>query len=277
LTLDPSNVGNRPLTEALVRTQISAGYSVLYVDKDLKLVEAREGDVTLVGASERTASSKTMEILVHGRIVYCMATGRITDQYYRERADKKDSDPARWSRPFAEFDQILADHKGARIDSEKGLRYWHKKPERVLRSKPDKTEAMFHQELYWWLSHYVSDRLDVIAEPFAHGQPKVDIAVITPDGSFVIEIKWLGRNEAGDSHGQERVDQGLAQVKLYLESKKEYVFGYLVVYDGRSILVHCAERHKWNASHKHDYCHAPKYIFLESESPSVTAAKVGKR
>jgi len=176
-------------------------------------------------------------------------------------------------RPIAEFDAILVDHYEDVLRSERGLTYWKDKKQRTLLANPDKTEKIFHRALFRWLDSNVADALRVFGETRGLGQDATDITVVTPSGSYAIEVKWLGRNENGQQYGEITITQGLKQVSLYLERDADLIGGYLVCYDGRSADDHhnlCG----YDTSVMHADCEHPKIVFLETETPSQTARRI---
>src|SRR5437667_9475595 len=168
-----------------------------------------------------------------------------------------------------EFEAILTDHLDECLNAGQ-LKFWFHKADRILLSEPEKTELIFHRSLFSWLKLFVSPKLKIYAEPIGLGQDKTDIIVVTNKGSYVIEVKWLGFNQSGQEYKQDRIDVGLAQVKIYLEKDHQLVCGYLVCYDGRSREVHETES-SWNDSLRHELCKDPQILFLSSEVPSVAA------
>jgi hypothetical protein len=171
---------------------------------------------------------------------------------------------------------ILDDHMREDVRNEQGFRYWHEKRRRVLMKGEDGTEAIFQLALFSWCRKFIVDSLAVYAEPSGLGQDKTDIIIVTPSGSYVIEVKWLGKNEAGTTWGESRIGEGLRQVKLYLDNDAKLVAGYLVIYDARLAEQNRSEC-RYADNDVHPLCTPPTILFLESETPSVAARAAAER
>jgi hypothetical protein len=113
----------------------------------------------------------------------------------------------------------------------------------------------------------------VFGETLGLGQDKTDITIVSVEGSYVIEVKWMGKNKSNTEHNEERIDEGLVQIALYLENDKQLICGYLVIYDARSLDVH-KTRCGYNESLRHGFCQTPRIIFLESETPSQAGERI---
>lgn len=170
------------------------------------------------------------------------------------------------------FDLLLSDHVEHCVDGQKNIEYWADKKERILLTGPHGTEWIFQKSLYWWLDNYVSEHIGVIAEPSGFGQHKHDIKVITQNGTYVIEVKWLGTN-GKTVYRRKRINEGLEQVKIYLEGDAGLLCGHLVAYDGRSPSDH-EKKSSYDVKFQHELCEKPHIIFLKSETPSKEAERV---
>ncbi len=104
------------------------------------------------------------------------------------------------------------------------------------------------------------------------GQDKTDITIVTINGTYVVEIKWLGKN-ANTRYNEQRINEGLVQVGIYLNNDGEIICGHLVIYDGRSLQDHKAKSN-WDSSLIHERCSSPKIIYLDTESPSKAATRI---
>ena len=173
---------------------------------------------------------------------------------------------------MTEFEDVLGDHYHEMIRNERLARYWSNKQTRELLSEPDGTERIFHTALFWWLDHFLADKLRVYAEPRGLGQDATDIIVVTFSGDYVIEVKWLGRNDHGTTYGQSRINEGLRQVKIYLENDPRLVAGYAIFYDARTAEQNLTNS-EFDLAARHANCLPPKIVFLESDSPSRVARR----
>ncbi len=176
------------------------------------------------------------------------------------------------SRTSVEVPEIVEDHYRSTLHLERGARYWHDKPGRILMRGTAGTEDIFHRSLAYWLRtvNRPRDCARVVADPKGPGEDRIDIILCTFAGvSIKIELKWMGENERGTKYSEEVIDIGIEQMNLYLsESSEGSCLGFVVVYDGRfegqsSVLSRPITMHKM--------CRGPVVRFLESESPSVRA------
>jgi hypothetical protein len=275
LSLDFNSQGGRNLDQQEVQRRIQAGTPILRIGLDGRVVEAREGGITITASSARTQSETGFEVLVGGTYVYYILQGNVVGEVDVSNPGTDPVSGPRFARRFAELDDLLSDHMRQRLTRQQGLEYWSDRRHRILRSGSHGTEWLFHSDLFWWLDQFVADALRVYAEPSGHGQDKTDINVVTAVGNYVIEIKWLGKNDKNTKHGQDRINDGLVQVKLYLERDDRILGGYLVLYDGRSRADYLSKSaHKPMC--KHLRCEDPKIFFLESETPSESAPTMAK-
>lgn len=277
LILGPSSPEKGTLDIQTVLANLRKGKPVLYVDEDLHFIEAREGDVKIADCSVRTEGEAALGIRVSGSYVWDVLKGKVTNEGDVVRPNAGAPVMSKFHRPVAEFDLILKDHMDNCIAREQLVQYWKDPKNRILLTGPNGTgtELIFHRNLFWWLKNFVADRLNVYAEPKGLGQDKTDIIIVTISGLYVVEVKWLGKNEKNTTWGKKRINEGLAQVKLYLDNNSELVCGFLVIYDGRPLDIHQTES-DYNDSLCHPLCEAPKILFLDSETPSKAAPRIAK-
>lgn len=275
--LSADTVGTQAVTANIIKRECRSSRSVLVVDRHLRYVNALPGRALMTESFQRTAASNTLELLYWGpTAAYVIVGGELVSERRLGTSSLDPPVPSGWERPMSEFDQILADHVEHHIKDERGVRYWSDKRNRVLLSTPDGTERIFHLSLFWWLKHFVSDGLRVFAETRGLGQDATDITIVTMSGDFVVEVKWLGRNDANTGYQHPpRVDEGLQQVRIYLENDPNLVRGFLVVYDGRPAVEHRGQS-VWNPVARHERCCEPKLVFLESETPSQVARRAAR-
>jgi hypothetical protein len=164
-----------------------------------------------------------------------------------------------------------SDHFNHCVAREQRVQYWHEKAKRILSTGVEGTEAIFQHSLMTWLKDNVLDQLDVYAEPAKKfGQDKTDVIVIAPSGRYLIEVKWLGKNQNNTSYGEKRINEGLLQVKIYMDNTA-CVQGFLAVYDGRSEKDH-QSKSSYNKKLMHALCNPPRIFFLDSANPSAAAS-----
>jgi hypothetical protein len=243
---------------------------IVFVDPALQMVETRAGGIRLSDSEQRTVSAGHLEAVVHGTYVYFVTGGRVVAERDAVLVGKQPPVGISFYRPIADFDGLLRDHAKQDVAKERSFRYWANKNKRLLLAKPEKTEKIFQRALYNWLDCYVSDKLRVIAETREFGQDPTDVLVVTVQGDYVVEVKWLGENEHGTHYEQERINEGLRQVRQYIANDPRIVQGHVVLYDART-----EEEYGTQSSHdegcRHEFCSEPKIIYLESESPSQKA------
>ena len=270
------NFGNPAVTPAnhiKALAQINSGKPYLYVNEHLTLISSKEGKARLVDICRVTEAENNFALFVNGGYAYQILCGRLEEETSIVDGGSEIPIISPLFRSISEFSHILADHMQRSIDNEQRVKIWFDKSKRVLLAGSDGTENIFHLELFWWLKHYVSDKIAIYAEPKGLGQDKTDIVVVTQQGSYVIEVKWLGKNQNNTEYKQQRIDEGLVQVDLYLQNERKFVCGMLVMYDGRSYLEH-VNNSSYDEGKKNPLCQRPEILFLKSETPSVAAVRI---
>lgn len=269
-----------PVTYEQLSAYVFTGQRIIYVTKSLvpiKLVHAKDNEISAFHASQLSDTVDQLVLFIDGLLYYPYIRGR---QIAAECNIKRPGEPAHrgptWNRSFSQLPQLLAEHMDDQLKDERNVKYWKKKKERILAVGVDGTEKIFHRSLFYWLQTYVSDAVDVAAEPRGFGQNAYDIKIILPYKKYCLEVKWLGENEHGTAYDVSQISVGLAQVLTYLDKDTEVLRAYLVFYDGRSLDEHRNQR-TYDPASKHRSCEEPILLFLESENPSVTAkAAFGK-
>lgn len=272
LSLLLSGATGQNLTPASLQKHLRNGNRVFSLNSSLRLLGVSSDPILLSAISDRTVANGSFEILVNGTYCYLILGGRIIDEGEVRTMSSSPRSSTQWRRPFADIEELLRDHVENYLASERGTRYWAKKAERILLAQPDGTEYIFQRALFWWLSHYVADSIDVYAEPSGHGQDKTDIVVVTIDGKYVIEVKWLGTNEATTTYTETRIQEGIEQVAIYLTHDARIVWAYLVIYDARPLDKHKSARF-YDPTCRHLRCSEPTLIFLESDTPTQVVKK----
>lgn len=274
LVLAPGVSTGSQLSITTLVGNLQKGSPIIYVNQELRFDHAVAGEATMTNCSHLTEQENRLAILVMGGFGYHLLQGKVIREGSFTPGKTGPPVISKFHRPIEEFDSIIVEHFDAALMGGQTV-VWADRSKRILASEPEGTEAIFQRSLFWWLQQFVSPKLKVIAEQSGFGQDKTDITVITQDGSRVIEVKWLGVNDKGTKHDKKRIDEGLAQVKIYLDNDGTLVAGYLICYDGRSLAIHQKES-GWNHSLCHTLCQPPKVLFLESEVPSVAAVKIAK-
>lgn len=274
--LDVSQPGTANIDLSTVRDLVFKGKALMYVDASFRLVKLNESLKNTTEFSRVLHQKKHFGFFIDGTYFWEFLCARPIDEgdlITGHNELKLSSGIPR--RPMNDFDLLLKDHYDNDIKDESAVDYWKDKPNRILLRGHHGTEWIFQKALYSWLDKFVIDKLRVYAEPCGFGQDKHDITVVTEKAIFVVEIKWLGKNEKKDSYDQDRINEGLVQLKEYLTNDESLYKGYLVAYDARSL-----DDHKGKSFHdeqfRHQNCEIPKIIFLESENPSKKAVRIVK-
>ena len=276
LLLDKSGRKNSLLAHSDVIKSINSGKAIIRTDIDLGFITSDVGQATITQCESMTGAASTLAILISGSYVYDILCGRTVNERDILRAEVVTPVISKFHRSASEFDSLLDDHYDHCVAGEKEVRYWNDKEKRILLTGPDGTESIFQHSLFWWLDNFVMDKIKVYAEPRRFGQDATDVVVVTITGAYVVEVKWLGKNDQGTTYGQNRINEGLAQVKIYLDNDRDFICGYLVAYDGRSYDDH-QKLSYYAESLRHELCDSPKILFLRSESPSKVAIKEAKK
>lgn len=140
----------------------------------------------------------------------------------------------RESLPAREYRRLIENHFKKMVDREKGFKYWKNKDKRILFDRP---EIVFHKPLWSYLNDYVLNAKVDSEITLGGTSDRTDIRILTFDTKelYIIEIKCLGKSR--DKNQKERSDdwanQGILQLKIYLDEEQDSKIGSLVLYDGR--------------------------------------------
>lgn len=264
----------QPITYDQLAASVFTGQRIIHVTKSLvpvRLVAAKDNEVSAFHAGQLSDTVDSLVLFVDGLLYYPFIRGR---QIVVECNIKRPGEPAHrgptWHRSFSQLQQLLDEHMQEQLRDERAVKYWKRKKERVLAFGVDGTERIFHRALYYWLQTYVSDAIDVSAEPRGFGQNAYDIKIVLPYKKYCLEVKWLGENEHGQKYDMTQISVGLGQVLEYLDKDTEILRAYLIFYDARPREEHRTQR-GYDSTAKHRLCEEPIILFLESETPSVTS------
>lgn len=250
-------------------------------------VEAAEIDLELNIKFEcELPSADQIEIAQHGsehKSVIIRIDGEILEVYikglYKKRINlvyplsQSEKRVGKSQRSHKDYKILIDDHSKKRLINLMG-EYWADREKRLL--IPGITEAYFQKSLYDWLDRCLSDAFPKMETPTRAGdRTDIDIYVYREGIHYVIEIKWLGKNQNNKEYKLDRVVEGLGQIATYFERDFSLTEVYLVCYDGRSEEEHITNSKidKNLVPPKGDY----KLIFLESESASRKGEKYANR
>jgi hypothetical protein len=274
--LDFSQHGKTSLSLSTVRDLALQGKTLMYVDASFRLIKLNGSLKNTTEFSRILYQEKYLGFFIDGTYFWEFLCARLIDEgdlITGHDVLNLSTGVPRW--PMKDFGLLLKDHYAIDVKSESTVDYWKDKLNRILLCGPHGTEWIFQKALYSWLNKFVIDKLRIYAEPCGLGQDKHDITVVTEKGTYVIEVKWLGKNEKNNSYGQDRINEGLVQLKEYLTNDESLCRGFLVAYDGRLLNDHNSKS-SHDEKFRHPNCERPNIIFLESESPSKKAVRIVK-
>lgn len=258
------------LTMSHVLAACTTDKPILRVDESLRFQGSAAGSVRVSDACSLMASTHGLQILVHGTYVYVILCGQIIYEGDVLNPSKKPPVGISFYRNASELPAAIVDHFEAHVHKQKGFKYWHDVSNRVLVALPESTERIFQRALFVWLDTHIIDKIRIYAEPRGLGQDATDVTVVTVTGDHIVEVKWLGKNAANTEYKQDRINEGLRQVAIYLNNDPRAIRGYALLYDAR-----CREDHEkesaFNPADRHPNCEEPMILFLESETPSQKA------
>jgi hypothetical protein len=176
--------------------------------------------------------------------------------------------------PSREYRKLIENHYREKVDGEKGFKYWKNKRARLLIHPP---EIIFHKPLWSYLNDYVLDGKVDSGVDLGGTSDRTDIRIISfGEGEigkcYLIEIKCLGRCETTHTEkGDTWANQGILQLRDYLNEEEDPKIGLIVVYDGRknNQEINWMPRANWHENTDPN----PMRFYLISESASVRAGK----
>lgn len=143
--------------------------------------------------------------------------------------------PTKLSRLAKDFPLIILDHYQKHVKYAQATEHWNDRDKRILRCAPQKTEFIFHKDLWNWLEDHKTDFI-VFGEVNKLSPDRTDIELITIKGAkrYILEIKWLGKNANNTEYKEDRIEQGIKQIKQYLQRDRQTLIAALVIYNGRA-------------------------------------------
>ena len=269
----PTQAGGTTLDSSRVTQLIKSETLQVKIGDSTNVVSANVGTASLMEASSESGKQSTFCVLCSSGKLVVFAREKLIAEIRTELHGPGEN--AKWHRSWKEMPLAMNEHFENCIQSEKQVRIWKNRRQRILLAGPDGTEMLFHQSLFWWFTHFLRDAIDVYGETNALGQDKTDITIVTVIGKIVIEVKWLGKNEKGSSFAEIRIGEGMYQVKNYLDRDGGLMKGYLVIYDARSRDKHENES-DYPSDAKHDRAERPQIFFLRSETPSEFGLRMAR-
>lgn len=173
------------------------------------------------------------------------------------------------SRGCRDYHILVDDHSKWELVNRMDI-IWKDKAGRIFRG--GETEKMLQHELFDFLQRYLNDGQPSMENRTNAGdRTDIDVRSAFTGKHYVLEIKWLGKNEGGTEYDYDRIVMGLGQIKTYIERDTSIEEACLVCYDGRSEAIH--NQQSLVETGKIPVRGRYKIVFVESES----ASKKGER
>lgn len=135
----------------------------------------------------------------------------------------------RWN--CANYKQSVMDHYDRGVKRWNYTHHWHDRDKRILRKS---TEDIFVESLYTWLVDHIYNATITRQSRFENSDA-IDIYIQGGlNQSYLIEVKWTGRNESGTTHDYSKIEDSFEQIRTYLDSNIHIKNSVLLVYDGRT-------------------------------------------
>jgi len=237
-------------------------------------VENRKIDNIVDASSFSKELARKPTIFIEDRRIYFFINGECIYYISDIISDKRVGIITSQCLPSREYRKLIENHYTAKVDGERGFKYWKNKKERLLISPP---EIVFHKPLWSYLNDFVLDgKVDSGVDLGGTGD-RTDIRIISFSGeeigkSYVIEIKCLGKcKKKHKEKGDDWANQGILQLRDYLNEVGDPMVGLLVVYDGRknNSEINWINKNDWHEKTDPN----PMRFYLISESASVRSKK----
>lgn len=136
-----------------------------------------------------------------------------------------------------EYEVMIREHYEEWVKHDQRTKHWHDREKRILKKSTEEatfTEQIFQESLRRWLNDNCADKAQVRVELKSEASDRTDIEIIPLFGGFfVIEIKWMGKNQNDFGYGESRIGDGLRQITEYIKRGASVRKATLVAYDGR--------------------------------------------
>lgn len=264
--LDPTN--SVPATVQLISDQLEVGQELLLLDLDMSLqVHSESLLADRVDLCNYSEENQNVIFLVEGSGFIVIIKG-VQKQYINVYAPgAREPRLTKYSHSCREYGLLIAEHHELQLRNEME-EFWADRTTRVLVGGR-KTEWVFQKSLWRWLLINVSDgRVVGEVQKLSPERTDIEIQGLRGTGTYILEIKWLGKNRSGSSYryDERQIKAGVEQVKSYLTRDQLVTKAVLVCYDGRDKADHDARKHidptDWVP--RSDYY----VLYLPSDSPS---------
>jgi hypothetical protein len=136
-----------------------------------------------------------------------------------------------------EYEVMIREHYEEWVKHDQRTKHWHDRDNRILKKETGDakgTEQIFQVSLWRWLNDHFSDKAQARVELRTEASDRTDIEIFPLfPGYFVIEIKWVGKNQNDTSYDETRIGDGLRQIAQYVNRGAAVRKATLVTYDGR--------------------------------------------
>lgn len=221
------------ISTAVILNELKSDNNVFSVDSSLNITEiSRLAEVSDSHLSKHSRDKKKVLFFITNGLdvkIYCQ--GITIHELNVRNPDAAPRVSKKFARVARDYRYSLMDFYQERVKLNV-TDHWQKQSTRTL--KGGKTEDIFQNSLANWLhENIIASR--IIPKVKKISRDETDIEIIEHGGnSYLIEIKWLGKNNSGTSYSETRVRDAIDQVKNYLDIDKEVLEATLVVYDGRA-------------------------------------------
>ncbi|MDC7994043.1 hypothetical protein [Altibacter sp. HG106] len=174
-----------------------------------------------------------------------------------------------------EVESVLERYRNSFPKDYKPSWYWQNKKDRILKKEPEVLLGMF---FYQFLDRIISDA-KIDGECFnSNTDDKLDVRAVHYETGdlYIFEVKWIGESETGtkylDEKAHERANEGIEQLKIYIDHENDCKVGVLVLYDGRpnDEKINWLDTEKWDSK----IYDPPFRLYMETTSASVAATKI---
>jgi hypothetical protein len=226
------------ITSRAIATANSAGTTIITLDAELRILNVRAFKAGAIADEAAFSAASEGTVIAHYEnrsLLRFYANG------YTARCvnlDEPSTQPGRAVRMRYAADQYplaIRDHYRLAVKYWQETDHWAVRRERKLYSRlgnSSKTEHIFHRSLARWLEFHLD--ADVKSKPQDTTGDQPDIQITAMGGRvFLVEIKWMGRNEK-TKHDLKWLAKALKQLTKYLSKQTHVTRGTVVAYDARS-------------------------------------------
>lgn len=232
--------GKSPLTPSGILKANRNGSVLIQLDRDLNVLKTKSLSCSKDNPADEVILSEASvdSVVAHyeGKAMLRFYANGFTSG--RVNLDDPSTRVGRLARNRFSADQYelaIRDHYREAVKYCQDTDHWHNRHKRTLRSKLGRcknTEDIFHRSLVRWLERNVDG--DVRSKPQHSSSDEPDIHITSFRGKlFLVELKWLGRNEKKTTHGVVWLKKALRQLTQYLDKQPTVWGATIVAYDGR--------------------------------------------